>query len=109
MHTSAAKELNVSCYHCRCMDALTSHSTAKHANASKPLFLPQDKLFSTGLVAQCEEHGVRLPHHDTSENCSMTLPDGKLETHSVDLSPLHATHRAAPVLRREASFCRESQ
>lgn len=52
---------------------------------------------------------MRLPHHDTSENCSMTLPDGKLETHSVDLSPLHATHRAAPVLRREASFCRESQ
>lgn len=51
MHTSAAKELTVSCYHCRCMEALTSHSTAKHANASKPLFLPQDKLFCTGSVA----------------------------------------------------------
>lgn len=38
MHTKAAEELTVSCYHYRCMNVLTSHPTAKHADASKPLF-----------------------------------------------------------------------
>lgn len=72
MHTNAAKELTVSGYHCRCVNVLTSHSTAKRADANKPLFLPQTNCSVLAGSLQHEEHGVRLPHHDVSENCFIT-------------------------------------